>query len=157
MSPVVQSSSPVQWSSPANTDTPGTVMSQKHLESECLQAFIQGKKRDAERLLPQIRQPAEVRTRYTTASVVNGIKIKFKVKSSLLHLAAAHGWMDVVIDLITKCKCNANCKNSRERTPLHNASAVGHLEMVRYFINEQHCDPMTRQMGLDTTSLCLSI
>ena len=37
-------------------------MSQEQLESECLEAFKQGNKRDAERLLLQIRQPATVRT-----------------------------------------------------------------------------------------------
>ena len=117
-------------------------MSQEQLESECLEAFKQGNKRDAERLLPQIRQPATVRTGGSV--IVNGIEIDFTYDSSLLHLAAAHGWMDVVIDLITRYKCDANYKNSWERTPLHYASAAGHLEVVRYFINEQHCDPMTK-------------
>ena len=118
-------------------------MTQKQLESECLEAFKQGNKRDAERLLPQIRQPATVRTTvyYGVILIVNDIT---NSRSSLLHLAAAHGWMDVVIDLITKYKCDANYKNSWERTPLHYASAAGHLEVVRYFINEQHCDPMTK-------------
>ena len=120
-------------------------MSQKQLESECLEAFEQGNKRDAERLLPQIRQPATVRTGsiYDTV-IVNGITIYIHSGSSLLHLAAAHGWMDVVINLITKYKCDVNCRNYRKRTPLHYASLAGHLEVVRYFINEQHCDPMTK-------------
>ena len=117
-------------------------MTQKQLESECLEAFKQGNKRDAERLLPQIRQPDTVRTGGSV--IVNGITIIINSRSSLLHLAAAHGWMDVVIDLITKYKCDANCKNYLERTPLHYASEAGHLEVVRYFINEQHCDPMTK-------------
>ena len=125
-------------------------MSQKQLESECLEAFEQGNKRDAERLLPQIRQPSKVMIRviiwsWSTVTVkVNGIAIDIHRQSSLLHLAAAHGWMDVVIDLITKYKCDANCENYWECTPLHYASAAGHLEVVRYFINEQHCDPMTK-------------
>ena len=123
-------------------------MSQKQLESECLEAFEQGNKRDAERLLPQIRQPATVRTGsiYDTV-IVNGITIYIHSGSSLLHLAAAHGWMDVVINLITKYKCDVNCRNYRKRTPLHYASLAGHLEVVRYFINEQHCDPMTKDNG----------
>ena len=85
-----------------------TTMSQKQLESECLEAFEQGNKRDAERLLPQIRQPSKVMIRviiwsWSTVTVkVNGIAIDIHRQSSLLHLAAAHGWMDVVIDLITK-------------------------------------------------------
>ena len=130
-------------------------MSQKQLESECLEAFEQGNKRDAERLLPQIRQPATVRiTRYYTRVIVNGIKIIINGRSSLLHLAAAHGWMDVVIDLITKYKCDVNCKNLLQRTPLHYASLAGHLEVVRYFINEQHCDPMTKDYHGQTPLHC---
>ena len=124
--------------------TTAEIMSQEQLESECLEAFKQGNKRDAERLLPQIRQQVTVRiTRYYTV-IVNGIEIDINSRSSLLHLAAVHGWMDVVIDLITKYKCDVNCENLLQCTPLHYASAAGHLEMVRYFINDQHCDPMTK-------------
>ena len=123
-------------------------MSQEQLESECLEAFIKGSKRDAERLLPQVRQTVKVVTRdsdtETTIIGINGITIHFASESSLLHLAAAHGWMDVVIDLITKYKCDANCKNLWGSTPLHYASAAGYLELVRYLINEHHCDPMTK-------------
>ena len=118
-------------------------MTQKQLESECLEAFKQGNKRDAERLLPQVRQPATVRTGCYDV-IVNGITIFIASKSSLLHLAAVHGWIDVIIDLITKYKCDAICRNIFKDTPLHYASEAGHLEVVRYFINEQHCDPMTK-------------
>ena len=136
--------------------TTAAIMSQVQLESECLEAFKQGNKRDAERLLPQIQQPATVRTGFC-AVIVNGINIYIASMSSLLHLAAVQGWMDVVIDLITKYKCDANCKSNLELTPLHYASEACHLEVVRYFINEQHCDPNDeRQRGPDTTSLCLS-
>ena len=117
-----------------------------------LEAFIEGNKRDAERLLPQIRQPAKViiKTRDWSSTITlnaNGINIdNIDYLSSLLHLAALHGWMDVVIDLITKYKCDTNCKNSWDHTPLHYASIAGHMHVVRYFINEQHCDPMTKDV-----------
>ena len=62
----------------------------------------------------------------------------------MLHLAAREGWMDIIIDLITKYKCDTNCKDSRGLTPLHYAVINNHLEVVRYIIDEQHCDPMTR-------------
>ena len=68
-------------------------------------------------------------------------------RHTLVHLAAHHGWMDVIIDLITKYKCDPNCKDSRGNTPLHYAS---HLEVVRYFINEQLCDPMTKNNDDET-------
>ena len=35
-------------------------------------------------------------------------------------------------------------KDSNERTPLHYAANNNHLKVVRYFINEQHCDQITR-------------
>ena len=95
--------------------------------SECLDAFRQGNKEDAVRLLPQIQQPAKVRGD--------------RWKPSLLHYAAKHGWLDVVIELATKYKCDVNCKDEIGNTPLHSAAQ---LELMKYLINEQHCDPMTR-------------
>ena len=114
-----------------------------YISQECLEAFEQGDKQNAERLLPQLRSAKACRIRALTV-MVNGVKITIASQSSLLHLAATHGWMDFVIDLITKYKCDANCKNSKGSTPLHYAFAAGHLEVVRYFINEQHCDLMTK-------------
>ena len=77
-------------------------MSQEQLQSECLEAFIEGNKRDAERLLPQIRQPAKViiKTRDWSSTITlnaNGINIdNIDYLSSLLHLLST-GWMDLVI------------------------------------------------------------
>ena len=103
-------------------------------------AFNTGNKQDAERLLPQITRPADIRT--TTLLISN---VRWSAEQiSLLHLAARHGWMDIIIDLITKYKCDTNCKDSHGHTPLHYAAINNHLEVVRYFINEQHCDPITR-------------
>ena len=84
----------------------------------------------------------------------NGETPMYKVDNTnrlpLLHAAAHHGWMDTVIDLIAKYKCDTNCKDSDGHTPLHYAARNNHLEVVRYFINEQHCDPMTRDNDGDT-------
>ena len=74
----------------------------------------------------------------------NNDKIPMYEQLPMLHLAAKHGWMDDIIDLITKYKCDTNCKDPYGLTPLHYAVINNHLEVVRYFINEQHCDPMTR-------------
>ena len=52
----------------------------------------------------------------------------------LLHLAAYHGWMDILIDLITKYKFNTNCTDSRGYTPLHYAIKNNHLEVIKYLI-----------------------
>ena len=110
-------------------------MSQEKL---CALAFKRGNKQDAKRLLPQIEQPAAIRTTDYVPDVGYAKLI------SLLHLAAANGWMDIIIDLIKKYKCDTNCKDSHGRTPLYYAVINNQLEVVRYFINEQHCDPMTR-------------
>ena len=80
-------------------------MSQEQLKSKCVKAFRQGKKQYAERLLAQIGQPADIRTKYYVPTVWYAELV------SLLHLAAAHGWMDIIIDLITKYKCDTNCKD----------------------------------------------
>ena len=115
-------------------------MSQEQLESECVEAFKQGNKQDAEQLLPQIGQhAADIRT---ITYYVPGVWWYAELVS-LLHLAAAHGWMDIVIELIAKYKCDINCKDSYERAPLQYAAYNNHLEVVRYFIKERHCDPMT--------------
>ena len=111
-----------------------------------MRAFENGNKQDAEILLPQTKKPAEVKTSiYYEKSWFNHAQ-----DISLLHLAARHGWMDIIIDLITKYKCDANCKDTQGRTPLYYAASNNHLEVVKYFINEQHCDPMTRDNNGDT-------
>ena len=71
-------------------------------------------------------------------------------KLPMLHLAAHHGWMDIIIDLITKYKCDTNCKDDNGHTPLHYAVISNHLEVVRYLINEQHCDPMNKDQFNNT-------
>ena len=115
------------------------------LKNECVEAFKQGNKQDAERLLPQTEQPADIRI---ADYYIQGVK--YAGLLFLLHLAAAHGWMDIVIELIAKHKCDTHCKDYDGHTPLHYAAIYNHLKVVRYFINEQHCDPMTRDDDGDT-------
>ena len=70
-------------------------MSQEELKKECAKAFVEGNKQDAERLLPLIRQRDIV---------------KIAVSSRLLHHATRHGWLDIVIELATKYKCDVHSK-----------------------------------------------
>ena len=101
------------------SDSTTATMSQDLLESDWVKAFEQKNKQDTERLLLQIGQPADIRISYYVPGEWWYAKLV-----SLLHLAAAHGWMDIIIDLITKYKCNTNCKDSRGRTPLHYAVLI---------------------------------
>ena len=58
--------------------------------------------------------------------------------------------IDSIIDLITKYKCDSTVRTTWTSTPLHYAASNNHLEVVRYFSNEQHCDPMTKDNNGDT-------
>ena len=106
---------------------------------DCVKAFKLGNRQDAEQLLPRIKEPADIGKEYAKPH------LRYTGQISLLHLAAAKkGWMDIIIDLITKYKCDTNCKDIYGRIPVHYAASNNHLKVVRYFIIEQHCDPMAR-------------
>ena len=111
------------------------------------QSFERGDKQDAVKLLPQVAQPADIRIARDRNAVVrinSAGKIVVASGSSLVHLAAIHGWVDVIRDLTTEYKCDANCKNLKERTPLYCATATGQLEVVKYLIKEHHSDPFAK-------------
>ena len=123
----------------------------KKITDQCVDAFVYGNKQDAERLLPRLEQPAAIRT----TGLHKQYNMQYTEKISLLHLAAHHGWMDIIIDLITKYKCDTNCKDSHGHTPLHYAACKNQLLVVRYFINEERCNLMTRDKA-DSTLLHLA-
>ena len=104
--------------------------------SEWFDAFRKGNEEDAVRMLPQIEQPANVR---------GGNR-----KAFLLHHAAWHGWLDIVIELATKYKCDVNCRDVFGDTPLHEAAWNGQLKVTKYLVNKQHCNPMTRNNYYNT-------
>ena len=93
--------------------------------------------------LTQVRQPATVRTGCYDV-IVNGITIFIAMSvlsappGSCPRLDWCHYWLN------NKVQVRCHCRNIFKDTPLHYASEAGHLEVVRYFINEQHCDPMTK-------------
>ena len=102
-----------------------------------MKAFERGNKEEAEQLLPRLKDPAIVRTRtWRDFDVVYATR-----QVSLLHLAADHGWENVVKVLVTKYNCDINCKDSFGLIPLHYAASSGHLDVVKYL--ERLCDPMT--------------
>ena len=69
------------------------------IESECIRSFILADHDKATQLLPSLHQPAAVRTPYTFTFSDASVKLCENV--SLLHLAALHGWMDIVTNLVT--------------------------------------------------------
>ena len=114
-------------------------MAEQREEEDCIRrAFVNGNKREAEQLLPRIRAAVVRTTRFEFSA-----GWLFSALVSLLHVAAFHGWLDVVANLIINNKCEANCKDDYGRIPLHYAAYNGHLEVVTYFITKQRCHPMT--------------
>ena len=104
----------------------------------CKLAFKQGEHDEALRLLPSLQQPAAVRTDHCLVNE-HGLVL---TNVLLLHLAALHGWMDIVASLVCEYNCSSQCCDSRGHTPLHYAAVGGSLPVVQYLITEQHCDPL---------------
>ena len=105
------------------------------LEQQCVTAFKQGNHDQAVQLLPQLQQPSTVSTEFK-------MPIRWQKQLStnvtLLHLAAYHGWLDIVKSLYIP-----DCRDSSDRTPLIYATAGGCLPVIDYLIKEQDCDPTT--------------
>ena len=68
----------------------------QELEQQCVAAFKQGNHDQAVQLLPQLQQPGDVTTEFNIY-----IKRGINRDVTLLHLAAYHGWLDV-IKIVTK-------------------------------------------------------
>ena len=115
-----------------------------------MKAFKTRNKQDAERLLPLIEQPAELTTDFQPDIKYTYMYAKLV---TLLHLAAYHGWMDIIIDLITKYKCDTNCKDGYGRTPLHYAVINNHLEVVKILNRYKQHDSINTQNNNGDTPL----
>ena len=111
-------------------------------ELTCLNFFVLGDHEKVLQLLPSLRQPAAIRTLCICCNIDSDRKLCTDV--SLLHLAASHGWMDIVISLVSMYDCNTQCRDSWKQTPLHYAAYGGSLPVVEYFISRQHCDPNSK-------------
>ena len=104
---------------------------------ECLSAFKQGDHKRAVHFLSFLQQPATISTEYMTLwqdTLCHGV--------SLLHLAAHHGWLDIITHACFSTPAYNNT-DSLGQTPLHYAAGGGSLAAVEYLINTQHCDPTT--------------
>ena len=61
------------------------------VQQRCVAAFKQGDHDEAERLIPEIQQPQNVVTEF----IITG-DLRETVTVVLLHLAAYHGWLDII-------------------------------------------------------------
>ena len=96
------------------------------MEERCLDAFDSGNKEEAIRLVEDVKDPREV---------------KSSGGWTLLHFAAIHGWTDIIELLITKYKCDVNCRTVDNWTPVYMASSVWrHLDVVKCLYNTGKCD-----------------
>ena len=87
------------------------------VETKCYDAFNNGRREEALRLLKQVGDPRTV---------------KSKTNFTLLHCAAYHGWLDVVKKLIDEHQFNPDCKDNGGNTPLSKARSNGKQNVVEY-------------------------
>ena len=87
------------------------------LEVQCYDAFSNGRKEEALRLLKQVKDPHTV---------------KNKNNFTILHCAAHNGWLDVVKGLIVDYHFDPDCKNNDGYTPFRTASSSGKQDVVEY-------------------------
>ena len=115
---------------------------------DCIRAFTDGNPVEVEQLLSCIPQSG---VKFVTTT------FKFRDKMialvTLLHLAAYWGWKNVVTALVSVYKCDANCKDEEGHIPLHYAAYNGRLEVVKYFLIQRSCDPMTSKSNNGNTFL----
>ena len=108
------------------------------LEDKCWIAFDRGHHEEAVRLLPLVKEPNKIKGRYQWGN------------TSLLHLSSWNGWLDVTKDLITKYRCDPHERDNIGWTCLYYAAQGNHVDVIRYLIDECHCD----SHEIDWTCLC---
>ena len=108
-------------------------------QQRCVAAFKDGDHDEAERLLPEIQQQQLQNIATEFLLIGNGGETSTNV--TLLHLAAYHGWLDIIKAIEEYYKCN--CTDSNGCTPLHYAAGQGSLAVIAYLITELDYDPTT--------------
>lgn len=116
---------------------PMTLAEQKHLETEFLDAAVNG---DLMKVNECIRK---------------GVKVETKEQDSFraIHYASYHGHLHIVQYLIEQCQVDVNAKINNGLTALHLASQFGHKEIVKYFINDCHVDVTTTTTTNDNDTM----
>ena len=90
---------------------------------------------EVQRLVPQVRDPADVRN---------------WDRKTLLHYSCLHGWLDVTRKLVEQYQCDPEIRDWGGYTPLQIACGEDHLDIVRYLVSEQGCSTACRNEDGDT-------
>ena len=93
------------------------LLSLAEVETKCYDAFNNGRQEEALTILKQVEDPRTV---------------KSKNNFTILHCAAYRGWLDVVKELITEHRFDADCKDDDGNTPLSKARSNGQQSVVDY-------------------------
>ena len=103
---------------------------------QLLSAFgSSGNKQEAIRLLSAFPDQSEIKN------------IKDSNSFYLIHLAALHGWTELVELLVTTYHCNPNCTDSWGWTSLHCACYNKHLPTVKLLTTQYCLDPLQTNRG----------
>ena len=105
---------------------------------QCLRAFVDGNYDESLFLIDQVEEPHKLKDD--------------KYGATLLHWAAAKGWLNFVQQLLEKYEFYPMCKNKCGIAPLHLACYSGCLDVIQYLIAECKCDPMCKS-NIGTTPL----
>ena len=97
-----------------------------------------GNEQEAIRLLSAFTDQSEIKN------------IKDSDSRYLIHIAAAHGWTDIVELLVTTYHCDPNCTNNWGETSLHRACANNHLATVKLLTTQNCLNPLQASRGLIT-------
>ena len=109
-------------------------MDQRLCRCLCIFAFKYGDYNLAVRMLAEVQHSEAITTEFRLSRDV-----------SLLHLAAYHGWLDIVARLRIKVVT----KDSLGQTPLHYAAAGGNLKMVKYLYKQQKASALGQHSWLN--------
>ena len=114
-------------------------METKSVEYMLLCACREGNVVEVQRLLPQVRNHADIRDKSWLCR-----------NKTLLHYPCYHGWLDVTKILVEQYNCDPEYGDERGDTPLHEACREGRVDIVRYLVSEQGCGTACRNKKGDT-------
>ena len=105
------------------------------MDQELLDACCIGDVIKVKGLLPQVRNPAEVR---------------YGDKKTLLHYSCYHGWLDMTRRLVEQYHCDPESRDDGGDTPLHVSCHKDHVGIVKYLVSEQKCSTACTNKDGDT-------